>query len=112
MSVELLLPERRSTWQQRPDGRVTHAFEPLVLAATLALIPVLIIETAGSLRVARLARLLRLLRLSAIFTRGWSTCIRIAEAAVGVRLTQTTRTLEPVARRRSRNARSTRARIN
>jgi len=27
-----------------PDGRVTHAFEPVVIAATLALIPVLIIE--------------------------------------------------------------------
>jgi voltage-gated potassium channel len=33
-----------SMWQQAPDGRVTHPFEPIVLAATLALIPVLIIE--------------------------------------------------------------------
>jgi len=31
-------------WQQGPDGRVTHPFEPIILAATLALIPVLIIE--------------------------------------------------------------------
>jgi hypothetical protein len=31
-------------WQQSPTGRVTHPFEPVVLAATLALIPVLIIE--------------------------------------------------------------------
>ena len=31
-------------WQQGPDGRVSHPFEPLILAATLALIPVLIIE--------------------------------------------------------------------
>lgn len=34
-----------SMWQQAPDGRVRHAFEPIVVAATLALIPVLIIET-------------------------------------------------------------------
>jgi hypothetical protein len=32
-------------WQQAPDGRVSHPFEPLILAATLALIPVLIIES-------------------------------------------------------------------
>ena len=32
-------------WQQEPDGRVRHSFEPLVIAATLALIPVLIIES-------------------------------------------------------------------
>jgi hypothetical protein len=31
-------------WQQGPDGRVSHPFEPFILAATLALIPVLIIE--------------------------------------------------------------------
>jgi voltage-gated potassium channel len=31
-------------WQQAPNGRVTHVFEPVVIAATLALIPVLIIE--------------------------------------------------------------------
>ena len=32
-------------WQQARGGRVRHAFEPIVIAATLALIPVLIIET-------------------------------------------------------------------
>jgi hypothetical protein len=31
--------------QQAPDGRVRHAFEPIVIAATLALIPVLVIES-------------------------------------------------------------------
>ncbi len=31
-------------WQQAPNGRVSHPFEPLILAASLALIPVLIIE--------------------------------------------------------------------
>jgi voltage-gated potassium channel len=31
-------------WRQLPSGRVEHRFEPVVLAATLALIPVLIIE--------------------------------------------------------------------
>ena len=31
-------------WQQGSDGRVTHPFEPIILAATLALIPVLIIQ--------------------------------------------------------------------
>jgi hypothetical protein len=31
-------------WQQLPSGRVTHRFELVVLTATLALIPVLIIE--------------------------------------------------------------------
>jgi voltage-gated potassium channel len=31
-------------WRQAPNGRVTHAFEPIVLVATLAVIPVLIIE--------------------------------------------------------------------
>ena len=31
-------------WQQLPNGRVNHPFEPIILAATLALIPVLIIE--------------------------------------------------------------------
>jgi hypothetical protein len=31
-------------WQQAPNGRVSHPFEPLILVATLALIPVLIIE--------------------------------------------------------------------
>lgn len=32
-------------WKQLESGRVVHRFEPVVLAATLALIPVLIIET-------------------------------------------------------------------
>ena len=31
-------------WQQSENGRVVHPFEPAILAATLALIPVLIIE--------------------------------------------------------------------
>ncbi len=31
-------------WQQDESGRVTHPFEPLILVATLAMIPVLIIE--------------------------------------------------------------------
>jgi hypothetical protein len=32
-------------WQQAPDGRVRHAFEPIVIVATLALIRVLVIES-------------------------------------------------------------------
>jgi voltage-gated potassium channel len=32
-------------WEQLESGRVVHRFEPVVLAATLALIPVLMIET-------------------------------------------------------------------
>jgi hypothetical protein len=31
-------------WQQSENGRVSHPFEPVILGATLALIPVLIIE--------------------------------------------------------------------
>jgi hypothetical protein len=31
-------------WEQSESGRVTHGFEPLMLIATLAMIPVLIIE--------------------------------------------------------------------
>jgi voltage-gated potassium channel len=31
-------------WEQAPSGRVTHPFEPVVLVATLAMIPVLIIQ--------------------------------------------------------------------
>ena len=31
-------------WEQSESGRVTHRFEPLILIATLAMIPVLIIE--------------------------------------------------------------------
>jgi voltage-gated potassium channel len=37
-----------SMWRQAEDGRVSHPFEPIVLAATLALIPVLIIEHDAS----------------------------------------------------------------
>jgi voltage-gated potassium channel len=33
-----------SVWEQSENGHVTHPFEPVVLVATLALIPVLIIE--------------------------------------------------------------------
>jgi voltage-gated potassium channel len=33
-----------SMWQQSSDGRVSHPFEPVILGATSALIPVLIIE--------------------------------------------------------------------
>jgi voltage-gated potassium channel len=32
-------------WEQLPSGRVIHRFEPVVLVATLALIPVLVIES-------------------------------------------------------------------
>jgi len=32
------------TWEQAPSGRVTHPFEPAVLVATLAMIPVLVIQ--------------------------------------------------------------------
>ena len=35
-------------WRQLPSGRVEHRFEPVVLAATLALIPVLIIEAEAT----------------------------------------------------------------
>jgi hypothetical protein len=46
-------------WQQADDGRVTHPFEPVVLGATLALIPVLIVEydvsSGGWLTVAKIA---------------------------------------------------------
>jgi hypothetical protein len=46
-------------WQQAPNGRVSHPFEPLILAATLAMIPVLIIdyddESGGWLTFARVA---------------------------------------------------------
>lgn len=31
-------------WEQLQSGRVRHRFEPVILAATLAMIPVLIIE--------------------------------------------------------------------
>jgi len=31
-------------WKQEASGRVSHSFEPVILAATLALIPVLVIE--------------------------------------------------------------------
>ena len=35
---------RALTWEQAESGRVTHPFEPVVLVAALAMIPVLIIE--------------------------------------------------------------------
>src|SRR3954452_2172830 len=35
-------------WEQTESGRVTHPFEPAVLVATLAMIPVLIIERDAS----------------------------------------------------------------
>jgi voltage-gated potassium channel len=35
-------------WHQSENGRVTHRFEPIILAATLALIPVLILEHDAS----------------------------------------------------------------
>jgi voltage-gated potassium channel len=38
----------RSMWQQAPNGRVSHPFEPAILVTTLALIPVLIIERDAS----------------------------------------------------------------
>ena len=37
-------------WEQLDSGRVTHRFEPVVLAATLAVIPVFVIEADGSSR--------------------------------------------------------------
>ena len=36
--------ELRLVWEQSESGRVRHPFEPVILAATLAMIPVLIIE--------------------------------------------------------------------
>jgi voltage-gated potassium channel len=33
-------------WQQDPDGRVSHPFEPLLLALTLLVIPVVIVEAS------------------------------------------------------------------
>jgi voltage-gated potassium channel len=35
-------------WQQDPDGRVSHPFEPLLLALTLLVIPVVVIEESHS----------------------------------------------------------------
>jgi voltage-gated potassium channel len=35
-------------WEQLPSGRVRHRFEPLVIGATLALIPVFVIEAEAS----------------------------------------------------------------
>lgn len=35
-------------WQQLPDGRVSHPFEPLLLALTLLVIPVVLVEEAGT----------------------------------------------------------------
>ena len=37
-----------SMWHQSEDGRVSHPFEPIILVATLALIPVLILEHDAS----------------------------------------------------------------
>jgi hypothetical protein len=37
--------ERQSVWKQLDNGRVAHRYEWIVLAATLAVIPVLVIET-------------------------------------------------------------------
>jgi voltage-gated potassium channel len=46
-------------WEQSQSGRVTHPFEPVVLVATLALIPVLIVEhdvsSGGWLTAAKIA---------------------------------------------------------
>jgi voltage-gated potassium channel len=46
-------------WQQAPNGRVSHPFEPVVLGAALAMIPVLIIDydvdSGGWLRFAHVA---------------------------------------------------------
>jgi voltage-gated potassium channel len=39
---------RSSVWKQLESGRITHRFEPVVLAATVALIPVFLIETESS----------------------------------------------------------------
>lgn len=35
-------------WQQEPDGRVSHPFEPLLLALTLLVIPVVIVEESSA----------------------------------------------------------------
>jgi voltage-gated potassium channel len=40
--------EPDSVWQQLQSGRVQHRFEPVVIAATLALIPVFIIEAEAN----------------------------------------------------------------
>ena len=54
---------KRGTWKQDESGRVCTPFEPLVLVATLALVPVLIIEAdtksdsaSRNVRRARLSR--------------------------------------------------------
>ena len=41
---DLRKPKTHAVWSQDESGRVHTPFEPLVLAATLALLPVLIIE--------------------------------------------------------------------
>jgi hypothetical protein len=38
----------RDVWRQLDSGRVTHRFEPVVLGATLALIPVFVIEAEAT----------------------------------------------------------------
>jgi hypothetical protein len=42
-------------WVQLPSGRIQHRFESVVLAATLALIPVLIVQNEESLARTRLS---------------------------------------------------------
>jgi voltage-gated potassium channel len=41
---------REPVWEQLPSGRVVHRFEWIVLAAALAIIPVLLIETEANAR--------------------------------------------------------------
>jgi hypothetical protein len=40
----VLGPNTGAMWEQSESGRVSHPFEPLVLAAALLMIPVLIVE--------------------------------------------------------------------
>jgi len=40
-------------WRQLDSGRIVHRFEPVVLIATLALIPVLVMEAEGKSSVAK-----------------------------------------------------------
>jgi hypothetical protein len=35
-------------WQQDPDGRVSHPFEPLLLGLTLLVIPVVLVEESDA----------------------------------------------------------------
>jgi len=52
-SDAVTLNERRNMWRQLESGRVVHRFEPVVLIATLALIPVLVIEAEAKSSVAK-----------------------------------------------------------